>query len=947
MPYNKYIKIRNKSAGANSNAGIRSVDRYDDNDEKTLHFSDEERDRMDSESAQTSIENLDEYAENEAKTINPLSFQRLVSVINAESRDTFVKECIEAEKLYHSHKEEGLNPGQHAIEAYHIISSCKGVDLDPWMVHHAGSDLAKALAGDEFAAKICTHLNTGNYHNHIIINAYSNDGTHKFKDEFHLYKKIRTISDEIALRYGFDIIMEGKTDKKNWSEYLEGKPGWETLKSINGEVKKDIRDCIQKSGSYDDFQTLMESLGYELIKSGKRTTYIRDGISVSDYRLGSRYSRDGIEEEIEKKNTRFTQQNLARQTAAKSRMYTKTDPLDRISVPAYDEYGRRRPFLIRFLLLIKKYIEFLSDRYLDEMTQSMFPDNLRVQDAAKKMASIDEAIATIDKYHILTVNGLNEKAKNIGMNGKIAENQAAKLYDVAENMEDAVQLFQMEDYLKTVMDSIGLTDDQFFITPSKEKDVIAAYAALDPVTGDQKRRLWNALKGSGYRIRTGGFQTLTRTQADEILQFFRDPSGQKPDVLLSEQEYSKKKAAKYIQIKAKERWEKMHERYGNVPASTRQKMKLKELGFHDDVDRLKKDRAMHLLNVLAENPLKAMKPAALPPQELPSKWMISTLKDLVLLHPEDFKNIEPERLEREQADEVISYYLSKYVPEDVKQTQSKPKGKSEKINLDEYPDVIKRCIIEYRRLLNTKQKYGLSERGTAEFIERYKKSLDEADALSERAKELNHQYKELGQVSRTLKNCMSKSFVYGVLYGGPDRDMQEAMRRYDEDPVGRLDELSARIREAISQIASSSIHTREDFSSIRFEPLDRNLYDLLSELETICPEYFPDITEHPTRFFNDADALDVLRRIDHEHALDKLKKELLEAEKAEKKEPENNHKSSNLKSDTSASKEITPIDISESTQQNVKLKPENTTNSEEETENQQQPKRTFPFFHHR
>lgn len=50
----------------------------------------------------------------------------------------------------------------------------------------------------------------------------------------------------------------------------------------------------------------MESLGYELIKSGKRTTYIRDGISVSDYHLGSRYSRDGIEEEIEKKNTRFT-----------------------------------------------------------------------------------------------------------------------------------------------------------------------------------------------------------------------------------------------------------------------------------------------------------------------------------------------------------------------------------------------------------------------------------------------------------------------------------------------------------------------------------------------------------------------------------------------------------------------------------------------------------------
>ena len=82
------------------------------------------------------------------------------------------------------------------------------------------------------------------------------------------------------------------------------------------------------------------------------------------------------------------------------------------------------------------------------------------------------------------------------MNGKIAENQAAKtLYDVAENMEDAVQLFQMEDYLKTVMDSIGLTDDQFCITPSKEKDVIAAYAALDPVTGGSEKAALECIKG--------------------------------------------------------------------------------------------------------------------------------------------------------------------------------------------------------------------------------------------------------------------------------------------------------------------------------------------------------------------------------------------------------------------------------------------------------------------
>ena len=135
-----------------------------------------------------------------------------------------------------------------------------------------------------------------------------------------------------------------------------------------------------------------------------------------------------------------------------------------------------------------------------------------------------------------------------------------------------------------------------------------------------------------------------------------------------------------------------------------------------------------------------------------------------------------------------------------------------------------------------------------------------------------------------------------------------------------------------------------DVKSIRFEPLERDFFNLLAKLEYICTKYFPDVNNHPTKLFNAADSLDVLRRINHEHALDKLKKELLEAEK---KEPENNHKPSQLKSDTSVSKEKTPIDIPEFTQQNVKLKPENTTNSEEEKENQQQPKHTFPFLHHR
>lgn len=959
MPYDKYIKIRNSGNGRQSvNSGIKKVNRYDDNDEKTVTPTpavddpyEKTRTKLDAEPAQDSIQFLNDYAENETKTINPESYQRLVSVINSESRDTFVRDCIAAEQLYHSHKDERLYGAKCAVEAYHIISSCKGTNLDPWMVHHAGCDLAKALAGDEYAVKICTHLNTNNYHNHIIINAYANDGNHKFRDEYHLYKKIRTISNEIALRYGFEIIMPGKSDKKNWAEYLGDKVDFETMKSTNAEVKKDIRDCTKNAKSYEEFETLMENLGYELAHNGKRTTYVREGTVVSDYALGSRYSASAIEEEISKQSLQNVQRKIAHQAAVQAKNYTVTENFDHVYVSKYDEYGNRRSLLIRFLLLIKKYIELMQDKYLDEMTRSMFPDNIRVQSANQKLQALDKAIGILEKYDIQTLAGLNDKLRQIGMNGAIADNKAAKLLETADNMEDMVHLLQMEDYMKTMMNSLGITEEQFNLPSFTETDTLAAYAAMDPVTGTQKKQLWNALKDSGYRIRTGGFTTLSRTQADEILKFLNGKTEQPPDILLSEETYRKERAEKFIRQKAIERAKNMHKRYGNTPATLRQKKALTSEEYSGNIDNLNKAEAIHILMHLSKNLLETIQQKESAPIKPPSKWMISTLRDLSLLHPSDFKKVDPEHLESEDADRIISYYLAQYEPPEMYQKKQNAKAKKEpkppKINLDEYPEDIQRCICEYRRLLIEKRKYNLDEAGCEKFIENYNGLLREAEALADENAGWNKQYKELNEASRILRNCTSKAFVYGVLYGGDDGAVKEAAKQYEKDPIGRLQELSGMIPAIITRLSASSVSNKEDVKSIRFEPLDRDVYNLLAELEDICPKYFPDVIEHPTKFFNVADALDVLRRIDHEHALDKLKKELLEAEKAEKKEPENNHEPSNLNAKTSVPKENTPVNIPESTQQTGKPQQENTTKADEEKENQQQPKHTFPFFHRR
>ncbi len=115
--------------------------------------------------------------------------------------------------------------------------------------------------------------------------------------------------------------MEGQTNKKNWSEYLDGKAGWTIKKSKHNSFKKDIRECIKIAQSYKDFEVEMESLGYMLTHLGDRTAHAKDNYVVSDFSLGSRYSQESIESEIEKKAKKEIQKRLAKQTASAAKSH--------------------------------------------------------------------------------------------------------------------------------------------------------------------------------------------------------------------------------------------------------------------------------------------------------------------------------------------------------------------------------------------------------------------------------------------------------------------------------------------------------------------------------------------------------------------------------------------------------------------------------------------------
>ncbi len=186
-----------------------------------------------------------EYMANDLKIVNPENLQHLLSGINCRA-ESAAEEFKITEQKYHIHKSEKLKDGQKANEAYHVVLSYKGTDIDPEEIHEMGQEFARRVCGKEYQALVATHLNTGNYHNHVLINAYSMDGTHKFRDSFHLYKNLREVANDISVEHGLPILINGKDPSKSPAEEKK--------------LKQIVRSSVQKSNyappeisAYDEY----------------------------------------------------------------------------------------------------------------------------------------------------------------------------------------------------------------------------------------------------------------------------------------------------------------------------------------------------------------------------------------------------------------------------------------------------------------------------------------------------------------------------------------------------------------------------------------------------------------------------------------------------------------------------------------------------------------------
>ena len=129
---------------------------------------------------------------------------------------------------------------------YHGYQSFREGEVTAEQAHEIGVRLAEQLWGDRFQVVVATHLNTGHYHNHIMLNAISFADGYKFVNRKSDYQQMREVSDDLCREYGLSVIEHPGQSGKHYGEWKAEQEGRPTQR---GDIRLDLDAAIEKLGS--------------------------------------------------------------------------------------------------------------------------------------------------------------------------------------------------------------------------------------------------------------------------------------------------------------------------------------------------------------------------------------------------------------------------------------------------------------------------------------------------------------------------------------------------------------------------------------------------------------------------------------------------------------------------------------------------------------------------
>ena len=185
---------------------------------------------------------------------------------------------------------------------YHFVQSFdKQDDLSPQEVHAMGLELAQREFPN-FEVLVATHVDTGHFHNHLVVNSVSFQDGKKLHQSAADLQAHRMANDKICASHGLEILpppqKQVKQKRMSTREYRSAAKG----ESWKFRLMNTIDQCMRYASSKEEFISLMESEGYQVrwTDSRKNITYTTPmGMKCRDDRLhDEKYTKEVMEHEF-------------------------------------------------------------------------------------------------------------------------------------------------------------------------------------------------------------------------------------------------------------------------------------------------------------------------------------------------------------------------------------------------------------------------------------------------------------------------------------------------------------------------------------------------------------------------------------------------------------------------------------------------------------------------
>ena len=236
------------------------------------------------------------YAENKEKTTDENETTMFVTGVNC-NRDIALVEMIKTQIKFDK------TTGN---VAYHAYQSFKRGEITPKLAHKIGVELAEKMF-PEHQVLVATHLNTGTYHNHFVINSVNMFTGKKFDCNKGAYFRFRGLSDELCEKYNLTVIKnpKGRTARNIYFAEKRGEPTKYNL------MRQAIDEAMEMCINYGQFKKIMYKKWY-IINDDYNRKYptirsINDTKAVRMYRLGEKYTPNAIAEKV--RNNPYHYQN--------------------------------------------------------------------------------------------------------------------------------------------------------------------------------------------------------------------------------------------------------------------------------------------------------------------------------------------------------------------------------------------------------------------------------------------------------------------------------------------------------------------------------------------------------------------------------------------------------------------------------------------------------------